>query len=321
MLGKSHPLSPDGSIRNRNKRPQRLAIPRIVPLLVVWHCCPHLAGAVDDAPPVDPVSAMADLAKLEQTREKALEAQRGEALSAVRRAAATGAAAARFYEEAVEEGVQQDFADWKKKNADLLRDKTFQTAAQLHLHYLMLSLEHGPSGEADRWAEPSLLYARELAVFLADDDFRQAPGPTRQLLGKPLTESPFVRWMQLGPLLPPADAWEQVPGNLGGILEKNVRRPWRQTCDARLERAWQLELETAAALATADGTDRAAEEFNNRTAPLLQFRRARDRAATGQPNRAAADILNLARKHPDHPDFPQWAATLREMLEKKTQAP
>ena len=42
-----------------------------------------------------------------------------------------------------------------------------------------------------------------------------------------------------------------------------------------------------------------------------------DRAATGQPNRAAADVLGLVRRHPTHPDSPQWAAKLREMLGSK----
>jgi hypothetical protein len=242
-------------------------------------------------------------------------------MSAIRQATATGVAAARLYEEAVEANGEPDFAGWKKKNADLLRSKPFQQALQLQLRYLLLSLERGQSEDAARWSEPSLQYARDLARLQIGKDFREGPGPAREILGKPLGESPFVRWMLLGPLLPPATAWEQVPGNLAGVLEKNVRTPWRQAGDARLDATWQLELETGAALATADGSDRVTEEFNTRTAPALQFRCARDRMLTGQPNRAAADILDLARKHPGHPDFPQWAATLREMLEKKTKAP
>ncbi len=271
--------------------------------------------ARNDGPPVDATATLAELAKLESAYRQSMEQQREQATAALRQAAGNPGSAGRFYEEAVEASGAPDFSDWKKKNADLLRDKNFQEAVQMHLRYLLLSLERGSSDEPARWAEPSLQYARELARLQVEKDHRQGPGQARDILNRPLTESPFVRWQRLGALLPRGDSWELVPGNLAGILEKNVRQPWRQSGDARVDTAWQIELETGAALATDAGSDRAAEDFNTRIAPPLLFRRARDRAATGQPNRAAADILDLARQHPGHPEFPQWAATLREMLQ------
>jgi len=275
------------------------------------------ATAQTDAPPIDPASALADLAKLEQTHTQTETTRRREALAALQQAAGNGNAATRLYEKAVEGTGQTAMADWRKKNADLLRSKTFQEAVQLHLRYLVLSLERGRTDEASRWVDPSLRYARELAGLLTDKNFRAAPGPARDLLFKPQTDGVFTRWLRLGPLLPPGDQWEPVPGNLAGVLEKNVRIPWRAAGDPRLDTAWQLELETGAALADADSSERAAEDFNTRTAPTLLYRRATDRAATGQPNRAAADLLALARQHPGHPDFPTWAAALREMFQNK----
>ena len=279
------------------------------------------AHAQSDRPPLDAATALADLTRLEEANQRATEERRKEAVSTLRQAAGSPGSAGRLYEEAIAGAGQADMSDWKKKNADLLRDKNFQEAVQMHLRYLLLSLERGSSEDPARWAEPSMQYARDLARLLTDKDVGRAPGQARELLAKPVADGPFARWLRLAPLLPVAAVWEQVPGNLAGILEKNVRAPWRATGDARLDVAWQLELETGVALANADGSDRAAEDFNSRTAPSLQFRRARDRAAAGQPNRAAEDILAIARKNPDHPDFPQWAGALREMLGPKTPTP
>jgi hypothetical protein len=282
--------------------------------------CFATAGSIQaqsDGPPVEATSALADLLKLETTYEQSMDALRKNAVSTLAQAASGPSPAGRLYEKAVEATSSSDFVEWKKKNADLLRSKPFQEAAQMHLRYLVLSLERGRADrDRERWAEPSLRYARDLAALLTGKEFGSTPRPGHELLREPLARSPFTRWLQLGPLLPPEANWEQVPGNLAGILEKNVRIPWRTAADPRIDSAWQLELEAGAALADADGSDRAIEEFNTRTAPGLLFRRALDRAATGQPNRAAADILEVARRHPSHPDFPQWAAKLREMLEK-----
>jgi hypothetical protein len=272
--------------------------------------------AQGDQPPIDAAAALADLDRLEKANRDAGDQFRQKAVQTLRQGAAGGSAGARLYEEAVAGTGQADMSDWKKNNADLLRDKTFQEAVQMHLRYLLLSLERGSSDDPARGAEPSLAYARDLARWQTDKNNRPAPAPARELLAKPAAEGPFARWLRLDPFLPPRNEWEPAAGNLAGILEKNVRGPWRTAADPRIDTAWQLELEAGVALADADRTDRAIEEFNTRTAPGLLFRRALDQVATGQPNRAAADILEVARRHPSHPDFPQWAAKLREMLEK-----
>jgi len=281
-------------------------------------------AAAQDAPPVETAAALADLAALQEKHERSAEARRREAIALLRPAVQSGAAATRLYEDAVENQGQPDMTEWKKKNAELLRAKPFEAALQLRLRYLLLSLERGRAPEgAARWAAPSLQYAAELARLLTDKGFNAGPKEAREMLQTPLGEGPFVRWLRLGPLLPSGDLWEQVPGDLGGILEKNVRTPWRKDGDPRLDESWQLELTAGVALAEmrVGRGGRAIEDFNNYTAPSLLFRRARDRAAAGQPNRAATDLLDLARRHPAHPEFPAWAETLREMLGVKADAP
>lgn len=278
----------------------------------------------DDAAPIDAASALEDLAALQAKHERSAEARRREAIALIRPAVESGAAATRLYGDSVENQGQPDMAEWKKRNADLLRAKPFEEALQLRLRYLLLSLERGRAPEAaSRWAAPSLQYAADLARLLTDKSFNAGPKEARDLLQAPLGEGPFVRWLRLGPLLPPGDLWEQSPGDLGGILEKNVRTAWRKEGNPRLDESWLLELNAGAALAeTRVGRGgRSIEDFNNFTAPSLLFRRALDRAAAGQPNRGAADLLDLARRHPAHPEFPAWAAALREMLGDKTDTP
>lgn len=280
--------------------------------------------AANDAPPVDAAAALADLALLQEKHENSAEARRREAIALLRPAVQSGASATRLYEDAVENQGQPDMAEWRKKNADLLRAKPFEASLQLRLRYLLLSLERGGAPEAAaRWAAPSLQYAADLAGLLADKSFNAGPKEAREILQAPLGDGPFVRWLRLGPLLPPGDLWEQVPGDLGGILEKNVRAPWRKAGNPRLDESWQLELAAGVALAEArpGRGGRSIEDFNNFTAPSLLFRRAGDRAAAGQTNRATADLLDLARRYPAHPEFPTWAAALRAMLGDKTDTP
>lgn len=283
-----------------------------------------MPAAANDAPAVDAAAALADLAALQEKHERSAEARRREAIALLRPAVQSGASATRLYEDAVENQGQPDMAEWKKKNADLLRAKPFEAALQLRLRYLLLSLERGRAPEAAaRWAAPSLQYAADLARLLTDKSFSAGPKEAREMLQAPLGEGPFVRWLRLDPLLPPGDLWEQSPGDLGGILEKNVRTPWRKDGDPRLDESWRLELSAGAALAESrvGRGGRSIDDFNNFTAPSLLFRRARDRAAAGQPHRATADLLDLARRHPAHPEFPAWAAALREMLGDKTDTP
>lgn len=275
-----------------------------------------------DASPLDPASALIELEELEKAHSESSDNLRRKALAPLRQASTNGSAAARLYEEAMEATSGPVEAGRKKGNDDLLRDKAFQEALVLRWRYLLLSLESAEPEESGRPAEGSLEYARALGEFLTTKGYRQGPDQARKILQIPLDQDPFVRWQRISPLLPAAEAWEQVPGNLSGILEKNVRAPWRKSGDVRLEAAWQLELSTGAALAEA-GSPRNIEDFNTATAPVLLFRRALDRAAAGQPHRAAADILDLARRHPSHPEFPAWASALRTMLQSgsKTDSP
>jgi hypothetical protein len=154
---------------------------------------PAPVRAQSDRAPVDAASVLADLAKIEQTRERTTATLRREAIATLQQAATSGSAAAKLYENATEGAGQPDFSEWKKKNSDLLRSRVFQEALQLRWRYLALSLERGEDDDAARWADPSLRYAGELARWMTEGDFRRAPGPAREALKKPIADDPFTQ--------------------------------------------------------------------------------------------------------------------------------
>lgn len=293
------------------------------------------ALAQQDAAPVNAEAILRDLAQIEATQKQALEASRNSAASQIKAAASSPSTAKSLYQKAVEElqfagvsGKGAAFADWKSSMSDAFRNKEFQVALQLHLNYLVLSLERGGSDEPERFAAPSLAYAIELAG--ADQSFidfkenlkeasKKDPSLTQvsklcdELLNKSLKESPFVKWLRIDSWLPNGN-WELVPGNLSGILEKNVRAEMRKTADPKLVGTWEIEMKVEAARATAGGRDHVATGYNAVKGPKLRFARAKDMAVVGQKNRAATEVYALVKEFPQHPDFGTWVSELRTML-------
>lgn len=277
-----------------------------------------------DAPALNTEQVRRELDKLEADRTQASSARLARQLAALKPGAEGGSASARLYQEAVEavdfQGRRepgQTPAEWRKANADLLRSAALQQAVQFHVRYLILGLQY--AAELRRGGDPDLAntswdYSRDLAAALLQKDLANPPGPARDLLFKPASQGVFARWLVLEDWLPSGDAWEGAPGNLAGILEKNVRPHWRKTSDPRLIGTWDLQLEFEAARITEKGLDTAADRFNNHDRPRLLFARARDRAAIGQPNRAVADVMQLLRDYPVHPDAAKWTEFVRTQL-------
>lgn len=269
-----------------------------------------------DLPPVDAARMLQVVGELEQKRSAAQTASKKRTVDLLKSAAADGPSAVKLYSdawEATRPGDQgsdaRSVADWKKRNAELLRSREMQEALQFCLRYLALSVQRGDSDDAEAFAMPSLAYARDLAGFLAE---LRGPKEVTDLLHTPGAQTIFARWLELGPWLPPAEDWEPAAGNLDGILEKNVRGPWRAAAKPELLETWDFQLKHHAGRA---GTEGAAGEFNTVRRPRMIFGRALDAASLGLTNRAAQDIFELARQHPDHPDFGEWVGKIRGLLE------
>lgn len=277
-----------------------------------------------DAPALNPEQVRRELDKLADERTKAASSRLARQTAALKPGTEGGSAAARLYQEAVEaveiqgrRESSQSVAEWRKKNADLLRSNSLQQAVEFHTRYLVLGLQYAAdlrSGRTPDMATPSWDYARDLAAALQQKDLVNPPGPARDLLFKPAAAGIFSRWLVLEDWLPPGNAWETSPGNLAGILERNVRPQWRATLNPQIIATWDLQLEVEAAQATERQVTSAADRFNNHDRPRLLFARARDRVAIGQPNRAVAEVMQLLRDYPTHPDAAEWTEFVRSQL-------
>jgi hypothetical protein len=295
-----------------------------------------------DAPPVNADVILRELDMIEQRQKQTLASARQMAISQLRSAAVSPSAAAALYADAVEavefEGKPNKgaaFAEWKSGMGDALRSTDFQNVILLHLRYLVMSLERGASDKPELFIAPSLAYANDLVP--TEDSFqdlkkKQADKPANEraqrdrdiaqkvlnakkdLLDKSISDGVFTRWLRLQQWLPKSDGWELTPGNLAGILEKNVRSVMRTVKDPALIQTWDLEMKVLADRATSGRLDFLAADFNTMVRPKMIFSRANDMILLGQTNRAANDIYILVKTYPQHPDFSKWVIKLREIL-------
>jgi len=303
-------------------------------------------SAPQDAAAVNADAILRDLDQIEQQQKQAIRSARITAISQIKAAASNGTAAANLYEKAIEatqfDGIRNkgsSFTDWKSSHADMLRNKEMQTLLLLHLKYLVLSMERKGSDKPELFAPPALSYAVEVAAFdpvllKQAEAIKENTGQKEdiammkevqkmkdELLTKSLAESVFVKWLRLGSWLPKADDWELAPGNISGILEKDVRPFLRQTKNPQLIETWEFEMKVLADRITFGRLEHQAEEFNTVTRPRLQFSRASDMVEIGQKNRAATEIYTMIKTYPQHPDFGKWVQSLREMLKPAEPAP
>ena len=210
----------------------------------------------------------------------------------------------------------------------------------MHLKYLVLSLERKASDKPELFAPVALDYAVELAaldpLFFKQQEFikeqkdkrpedvavqNEAAKMKDELLNKSLAESLFVKWLRLGSWLPAGDNWELTPGNIPGILEKDVRPFLRKAKNPQVVETWEFEMKVLADRITFGRLEHQAAEFNTVTRPRLQFSRANDMVEIGQKNRAASEIYSMVKTYPQHPDFTKWVQRLRELLKSVEPAP
>jgi len=298
-----------------------MKFPRIVGIGVFLSISTLQAQQQDVSPPnVEAILKEIEALELKQKQGKA--ATRNALLGQIQTAASNGPAAASFYSQAVEE-VQfegkkdkaEAFAGWKKSHSDLLRSKEMQTALLLHLKYLHMALQRKDLQKPETQLPAVMAYLNEL---IASDelftDQKQPNDEVKALLNKPLNQSVFSQWLRLGEWLPDDKIWEAQPGNVSGILEKNVRTVMRETKDPKLIQTWDTEMKVAADRITAGRSDHQADQFNTVTRPRLQFKQSQDMVAIGQPNRALTEMIMLVRTYPGHQDFPLWVGKIRELV-------
>lgn len=297
---------------------------KVAPLaLALLACCLPTLGAqpVQDAAPLDANQVLRELEAAQAKQQQLTQGRRQQTTKVLQEALGPGTASANLYEEAVRATQfagrakeSSDFSAWSKKNADLLRSPEMREAIQFHIRYLLLSLRRAEDPGTDLAGE-SLQYAADLAGAMAKHPANRPPREAAELLGKPVSEGVFARWLLLDGRLPDPKLWEPSAGNLPGILEKNVRAPWRKQRNPELLRTWEIQIGLLNASAQDSSNNVESERIATLALPSALFARANDRVLLGQPNRAAAEILQIVRSHPAHPDWPAWVARLKELVQ------
>jgi len=289
---------------------------------VVFSLAAMIVQAQQDVPAPNAESLLREIEAMAGKQKEAKLLEKKALLGAVQAAAMNGVAAVNFYEKAVEEvqfAGKKDkvatFTDWKKANADLLRSKEMQTALLLHLKYLSMALQRKGMENPAAMIPSVMEYVNELVAAdkLLADPKRKSKEPDK-LLDQPLAQSVFSQWMKLAQWLPEDKVWEPKPGDVAGILEKNVRLLLREKKDPQLLQTWDLQLKIEADRRTEARSEYEIDKFNTTTRPTLLFKRAQDMVLLGQPNRGVGEMVAVLRANPSHPDFATWLAEVRKLL-------
>ncbi len=309
-----------------------MSIPRFV-IAATFLSLSLLQAQQQDAAPPDLNALAKEIAALELKQKQSKLSEKSLLMAKIQAASASGSAAANFYADAVEAvqfegkpGKGEAFQEWRKSHEDLLRSKEMQTAVQLHLKYLLLAIQRKDMDKPEAQLPALMDYVGDLIA--ADDLFVLAPPPPvdgkkkkapsqderTALLDKPLGQSVFSQWLRLEPWLPEAKLWEAKPGDVAGILEKNIRPLLREAKSPNLIQTWDLQMKVEADRITTGRSDYQADSFNTVTRPQLLFKRAQDMILLGQPNRGLGEIMVLVRTYPTHPDFAQWLGKIRELI-------
>ncbi len=303
-----------------------------------------------DGPPVNVQNILRELDQIEAQQKASLQSTKQAVMAKLKAASMSGQAAGNLYKEAVEavafegkKGKAGQFADWKEAANEATRSKEMQTVLMMHLKYIVLSIERRMSDKPELFAPPSLAYAVELynteALFFkmgakvegmqlerdrgaklstqdqeAMSTLKRVVELKREFMDKSIADSIFTKWLRMGSWFPKGDDWEMVPGNISGILEKNVRPFLRKAKNPQVIETWEFEMRVMADRADASGLEHQKTEFNTVTRPKLQLSRANEMAEMGQTNRAISEVYSMVKTYPQHPDFGKWLQRLRELI-------
>ncbi len=208
------------------------------------------------------------------------------------------------------------FTERKKQLDDQMSTPVFREAITLHLKYLALTLDRALTLDQPVKFDQVWAYVRQAAE--ARYKFRQELAQNRlaaELLGRGVNQSVFEQVYRFGPDLREFPNWEMSPGNVVGILDKQIRPELRKNRDPRLIETWDLQIKFEQGLAVDDGRDMAVRNFEQVRLPALLWNKAQDVYAIGGTSEGMAMMLDIVRKYPTHPDLGPWVESLEAALQ------
>jgi hypothetical protein len=316
--------------------------PTFTLVLIVSALGLNAVDAQDLPTPQNATEILRELDRVDQGAKLKEDNRRSAAITQVQAAANSGPAAVDLYLRSLENTKylesHQDYVDWSRKNQELLHSISFQNAAQLQLRYLAMALQRNEKHDAYAQIPEYLSYLETLSAQKSlrtqsqdnssDNNASAKQGQNKTakttstdkpypevltLINQPVDKSSVVQWFQISDLLPEKD-FEHAAGNYQSIMEKNIRGPLRVKNDPRILQTWDLQIAQETAIATDSNSKQQAVTFNQTRLPDLLFRKAKDTAAIGQPNRALGQVMVLVRNYPENPSMQDWIDAARGLL-------
>ena len=297
------------------------------PLPLVWLAAGLLLPAVgraqqpSPAAPVDSAAVLAALKDLRAKQQQAMKSTKAQVLANLNAAAADNTSAGKAYEQAVMtvefQGQGADgskIAEWRKRNADMLRNRDFLIAARLQLVYLGLTWQRSAGAKAADLLPALYEYVTQV------ESVREEIEPFANQLKRSLPESVFTAYYQVGPYINGVPNWEMGQFNTEGIFQKTILPELRRLKDRRVLDYWDKCLQTEAARADRVQNSLAANRFNRIRKPALLWNRAEDVLLLGDKPHAVNEMLAIIKTYSDHPDFEKWAARLEAIVSEAPSA-
>lgn len=305
---------------------------------------PLFAAELQDSSPVDVASLLQELKRLREQQATQRKQRRQSALQQVIAAASNGERAASLWEDAVRavqfEGAAREgtaVKEWRDREGEGLDSKEGREAARLFFAWLGLTLQHDAGAPVKDLLAQVVGYTKELAAHREameavedsikkdkeldasgkhgkrrDGDESKVKRMNDQILGKALAGSPVVRWFGLEDFVHPGK-WETNPGNYDGIFKQVILPELRAQRDPRLLEYWDMQLRKEAGNASKMKLFDAGK-FTRETRPGLLWQRSQDMLLLGQKHRGMAEMFELIKRYPQHPDAESWIASLEALL-------
>jgi hypothetical protein len=247
-------------------------------------------------------------------------------------------------------GGNADAAKWKRDNSKLFSDRNIETAAELNLDYLLITLKRASNDTAepvqkDVWTHLAKLYKEaELVAGFQDDPTKlqfdvydekqgkvvgQMVGDIENLGADRMTENPrqyvdqmlnnsvtdgwVAKSMGLEGHFGDLKDWERSPGNFSGIIDQDIRSFLRKKKDPALLSTWDYEINFRRLIVSKSLDEKVRLDFEQKELPRLLWRKAGDAEVLGMPNRALQMKIQVAQTYPAHTDFEDWT---EEILDK-----
>ena len=269
--------------------------------------------AQPDATPLNTGNILKELQKIKSNHDVNLQGQLSKSLQMVNSAASNGSVALDYYLQAQFstqfDGQNHDksqFQEWKKKQSDKLKSKSFQEALRLYMVYLSLTIQSS-MGVKDADLIPSLVnYTTQILnenEFLADGD---------EFMKKTLIGSLIVQW--LGVNLTPSKNWVGAPANVDEMYGKIILPYYREKGDPSAVDYWNRLIERETTAESKESRTFQVDQFTYNRKPTLYWSRALEFYLIGQKNRGLTEMLAVIKAYPNHPTATNWAEKLEQYI-------